>query len=94
MSPWQQEEGDMAGSGITPQGIGGWSSGAGVYDRARQRRDDFLEAHPSWTIEHNRETDAYDAVEKTANGERLITEKSLGPLMDRLEAVYDTAEGA
>ena len=84
----------MAGSGITPQGIGGWSSGAGVYDRARQRRDDFLEAHPSWTIEHNWETDAYDAVEKTDNGERLITEKSLGLLMDRLQAVYDTAEGA
>ena len=94
MSPWQHEEGDMAGSGITPQRIGGWSSGAGVYDRARQRRDDFLEAHPSWTIEHNRETDAYDAVEKTDNGERLITEKSLGLLMGRLQAVYDTAEGA
>lgn len=83
----------MAGSGPGAV-IGGWGSGAGAYDRNRQRRDEFLEAHPSWTIEYNRETDAYDAVEKTGSSQRQITERSLGPLMDRLEALYETEKEA
>ena len=73
---------------VANSGFGNFNSGGQWYDRNRQRRDDFLAAHPSWTIELNRERDAYDAVEKTGNAERLITEKSLGPLMDRLEALY------
>jgi hypothetical protein len=92
MGPWQGEE-DMAGSGPGAF-IGGWSSGAGAYTRAQQRRDDFLADHPSWTITYNRETDAHDAVETQGSSQRQITEKSLGSLMDKLEALYETETGA
>jgi hypothetical protein len=75
-------------SGIGPQNFSGWNSGAATYDRARQRRDTFLAGHPTWTIELNRETDAYDAIQKSDDITRQISAKSLGSLMDQLEAVY------
>lgn len=75
-------------AGIGPQNFTGWNSGAATYDRARQRRDAFLAEHPDWTIELNRETDAYDAIQTRDDGNRQITARVLGLLMDKLESLY------
>lgn len=83
MGPWPQAEGDdMAG-------IGGWISGAGWYDRHRERRDKFLAEHPTWSIVYVRSKDVYEASRgDSETGLDILMDKSLGPLMDRLEARY------
>ena len=72
----------MSGAGAA--GYGGW----GTYDVARQRRKAFLDQHEEWTINYVRDVDRYEATKVTSNGSEMMHDKSLGTLMDRLEALY------
>jgi hypothetical protein len=79
----------MAGSGP-----GGWISGAGWYDRAQERRDKFLAAHPEWNIICVRSLGQYEATGDTGTELLFLHDRSLGTLMDRLEARFPPTEGA
>ncbi len=77
----------MAGSG---PGIHGWNSGAGTYTRAMERRDEFLERHPDWTIKHVSDMDHYEALNgSTDTTLTVLHDRSLDRLMERLEAEFD-----
>jgi hypothetical protein len=78
----------MAGSG--PGGpVGGWISGPAWYDKHRERRDKFLAEHPEWDIAFVRSMGRYEASSGETDTELIILQdKSLGSLMDRLEARY------
>lgn len=79
----------MAGSGLD----GGWVSGTCWYDRHKQRRDKFLADHPEWAIVFVRSLDAHEASTGDTDTELVIlTDRSLGTLMDRLEARYGDTE--
>ena len=77
--------------------VGGWISGPAWYDKHRERRDKFLTSHPEWNIAFVRSMDRYEASSGETDTELIILQdKSLGSLMDRLEARYtegDEAEG-
>jgi hypothetical protein len=69
--------------------VGGWISGPAWYDKHRERRDKFLAEHPEWDISFVRSMDRYEASSGETDTELIILQdKSLGPLMDRLEARY------
>jgi hypothetical protein len=62
-------------------------------NRNRVRRDKFLADHPEWSIVHIRQLDQYEASSGTTDTELVIlTDKSLGELMDRLETRYASPE--
>jgi hypothetical protein len=78
----------MAGSGP-----GGWISGSAWYDRIKERRDKFLAEHPEWSIVHVRSMDEYEASKGDTESELIVMhDRSLGTLMDRLEARYPDTE--
>jgi hypothetical protein len=73
--------------------VGGWISGPAWYDRHRERRDKFLAEHPEWAVAFVRSMDRYEASSGETDTELIILQdKSLGSLMDRLEARYPTPE--
>jgi hypothetical protein len=80
-----EEEDDMAGSGP-----GGWPSGADSwYVKVKERRDKFIADHPEWTIVYVRSMDRYEASKGDTDSALVILhDKSLGTLMDRLEAEF------
>lgn len=84
--------GQMAGSGPGPgrQYSGGWPDISPV-GAAFLRKAAFLRRHPEWTIDLDRETDAYVAVEVQANTRNIVVERSMAQLMDNLEARYPEA---
>lgn len=70
-------------------GTGGWISGSGWYDRVQERRDKFLADHPEWKIVYVRSLDQHEA--STGDTDTMLVilhDRSLGTLMDRLEARY------
>jgi hypothetical protein len=77
----------MAGSG---PGIGGWTSGAGLFTRAMERRDIFTTNHPEWTIKHISDTNSYEATQGDTDTVLIVLhDRSLDRLMERLEAEFD-----
>jgi hypothetical protein len=75
---------DMAGSGF-----GGWISGSSWYDRHKERKEKFLAEHPEWSIVYVRSLDIHEAASgDTDSGLDIMQDKSLGALMDRLEARF------
>jgi hypothetical protein len=84
----------MAGSGIGGAIGGGWISGTpSWYDRHRVRRDKFLADHPEWSLIYIASRDVYEAsMGDNDNGLDILMDRSLGQLMDRLEARYPASE--
>lgn len=72
---------------------GGWISGPAWYDKHKERRDKFAAEHPEWSIAFVRSMDRYEASCGETDSELVILQdKSLGALMDRLEARYGDGE--
>jgi hypothetical protein len=69
---------------------GGWiSGGMSWYDKHVDRKDKFLAVHPEWSIAYVRSMDQHEASTGSTDTELVIMQdKSLGTLMDRLEARY------
>jgi hypothetical protein len=85
----------MAGSGpgySHPVGSidgGGWNPASSWYDKHKERKDKFLAEHPEWDIVYVRMMDQHEASTGTTDTELVVLQdKSLGDLMDRLEARY------
>jgi hypothetical protein len=74
---------------------GGWISGSSSwYDRHRDRKAKFLADHPEWSIVYVRSMDRYEASTGDTDTQLVILQdKSLGSLMDRLEARYPANGG-
>jgi hypothetical protein len=86
MGPWPDDDG---GSDVAGSGIGGWISGSCWYDKHKERRDKFLMNHPEWAIVYVRSMDRHEASKGDTETKLVIlTDKSLGRLMDRLEDKY------
>jgi hypothetical protein len=89
MGPWPNEEEQMA-----DVGDGGWISGSmsnvrEPVDRNRERRAKFLADHPEWSIVFIRSMDRYEASKgNTDTALVILHDKTLGQLVDRLEAEY------
>lgn len=70
---------------------------ANWYIRHVERKDKFLAEHPEWSIVFVRWLDSYEASrgDKDApEGLSIVHDKSLGTLMDKLEALYPEAPEA
>ena len=66
-----------------------WIAWPGFYDPHRARRDKFLADHPQWQIIFVGDLDGYEASTGDIDTQLVIlADRSLGPLMDRLEARY------
>ena len=75
----------MAGSEPGHKYNGSWQDISPV-GAAFLRKAAFLRMHPEWTIDLDRETDAYVAVEVQANTQNIVVERSMAQLMDNLES--------
>ena len=78
-----------------PSTDGGWVSGSSSwYTRHQDRRAKFLADHPEWTIVYVRSLDMHEASTGDMDSELVILQdRSLGALMDRLEARYPPHDG-
>jgi hypothetical protein len=78
----------MAGSGPGAAYVGPWPQVTSK-GMAFIRKGAFLAAHPEWSIDYDRETDAYVATMSNGPGNQtIIIETSMQVLMDGLEKLY------
>ena len=56
------------------------------------RKAAFLAEHKAWSIDYDRETDAYVAVRKDASGETVVVQRQMKALLDDLERITDDDE--
>lgn len=89
----------MAGSGPcwngatspTPDTFGYGAGRARWLDQVA-RKDAFLAAHPEWTVTFQRDRDIFEAVREDRAGQTIITDRWLGPCLDRMEAATPTQD--
>lgn len=68
-----------------------WIPWPGFYDPHKARRGKFLANHPEWQIIFVGDLEGYEASTGDIDTQLVIlADRSLGPLMDRLEAGYAT----
>ena len=70
---------------MTGRGMFGNGAGPARWVDHVTRKDDFLAAHPEWTVTYQRDRDIFEAVREDRAGQTIITDRWLGPCMDRVE---------